>query len=608
MSVTDREWQYKLFQNFVKGVDHTLAPGQLPAGYLEKAENVRFSGQRVIADTGYVTFADALPSELGTPQKLYEWIQNDGTTEVLMVSTISVFKLVVVVSGTEDWQMVKGPVNTTIKAGNPASENDATVEVTSIAGLSSGDPIGIILDDGTQHKTTINGAPAGSTVTLTTAISGDAAAGNAVVEGPTLAGNTSIPVSIVTWPADNWLIFTNGVDVLYKYDGTDCVAVPGLAGSGADPTVDTCRWIVVKRNQLFLFNVIESATNYPTRIRYSDVADGSEWEDATAGVLAGFEDIYEDLGFGQRIEGIGDALVLYFTNGIALYQYVGLKDGLWRYTVVNRNFGLIAPGALVALQGNHVLVSEDDIFVFSGGRGLLPLGRTSAGDKTAIKNVFLGVDGDLNPDKKERIFAQLVKDLSEIWFIYPSGDADFPDKMWRYNLKTGGWCSRIFSSNLFLSSLPSKSLASLTWNTISGTWIGANYSWGSTRTRLGAPKVLLCGQDVRQVYSYDFLAATDDGDAFNWTIGLGDVVLPDLSKIRLDFVDILASGDSIVLDYSIDRGLTWTTIATISPGTEVKFTRAHKQVIGQQVRLRLTGTSQSVLESVGMRFRGETLN
>ena len=68
--------------------------------------------------------------------------------------------------------------NTTLSAAGAAS--DTTITVTSISGISDADAIGIILDDGTIQWTTVNGAPSGSTVTLTTALTGAASSGNRV--------------------------------------------------------------------------------------------------------------------------------------------------------------------------------------------------------------------------------------------------------------------------------------------------------------------------------------------------------------------------------------------------------------------------------------------
>lgn len=53
-----------------------------------------------------------------------------------------------------------------------------TITVDSITNATSGDRIGIILDDGTRHWTTINGAPAGFTITLTAVLPSAASSGN----------------------------------------------------------------------------------------------------------------------------------------------------------------------------------------------------------------------------------------------------------------------------------------------------------------------------------------------------------------------------------------------------------------------------------------------
>lgn len=55
-----------------------------------------------------------------------------------------------------------------------------SISVASIAGIASGGTIGITLNTGVLFWTTVNGAPSGTTVTLTSAITGAAASGNAV--------------------------------------------------------------------------------------------------------------------------------------------------------------------------------------------------------------------------------------------------------------------------------------------------------------------------------------------------------------------------------------------------------------------------------------------
>lgn len=59
-------------------------------------------------------------------------------------------------------------VETDVKVAGVAT--DLTIDVDSITGMSDGDYIGIELDSGSLHWTTINGAPAGDTVTITDAL------------------------------------------------------------------------------------------------------------------------------------------------------------------------------------------------------------------------------------------------------------------------------------------------------------------------------------------------------------------------------------------------------------------------------------------------------
>lgn len=61
-----------------------------------------------------------------------------------------------------------------------AIATDTTIEVTSITGISASDSIGVELSDGTMQWNVVNGAPTGTTITLTTALSGAVSSGATV--------------------------------------------------------------------------------------------------------------------------------------------------------------------------------------------------------------------------------------------------------------------------------------------------------------------------------------------------------------------------------------------------------------------------------------------
>lgn len=70
------------------------------------------------------------------------------------------------------------PAYTTLTVAKAAGQTAMTVS--SITGFSNGDNIGVATSSGLIHWTTINGAPSGSTITLTSALPNSAAAGAAV--------------------------------------------------------------------------------------------------------------------------------------------------------------------------------------------------------------------------------------------------------------------------------------------------------------------------------------------------------------------------------------------------------------------------------------------
>jgi hypothetical protein len=61
-----------------------------------------------------------------------------------------------------------------------AVDGAGSIVVDSASGISSGDFIGVVVDDGTVHWTTVNGAPAGATITLTDALDDSAGIDNKV--------------------------------------------------------------------------------------------------------------------------------------------------------------------------------------------------------------------------------------------------------------------------------------------------------------------------------------------------------------------------------------------------------------------------------------------
>lgn len=84
---------------------------------------------------------------------------------------------------------------TTLSASS--SSGSSTISVASASSIASGDNIGIVLTSGVLQWTTVNGAPVGTTVTLTAVLSGNATSGTQVYNYATSL-QARRPLSIVT--------------------------------------------------------------------------------------------------------------------------------------------------------------------------------------------------------------------------------------------------------------------------------------------------------------------------------------------------------------------------------------------------------------------------
>jgi len=109
-----------------------------------------------------------------------------------------------------------------------ASSGASTITVDSVTGIATTYKIGVELDDGTMHWTTVNGAPAGQVVTLTAALTDDAAIGNRVICYQT---NLVRPLKILSARSYN---FDSAIDTpVEEMDRLEYQNMPNKSAQGA---------------------------------------------------------------------------------------------------------------------------------------------------------------------------------------------------------------------------------------------------------------------------------------------------------------------------------------------------------------------------------------
>lgn len=573
----EKTWEYKHIDAFTKGLNLSVRGDKIEDGELLQANNVVFEEDRIRIDTGYIPFFEAIR---GAPRAVYQLFKRSGTSELLLVTNSTLYK-----AQLDQWQYVKGTAGTTTTAQLNASGTNLTV--TSITGFSNGDFIGVTLDNGLQHKTTINGAPSGTTIVMAdpVPIGRTVLNGASVIKAVILNGSFDLAISLVTLPFNDWFVFTNGVDNPKRYNGTDCVDVPNLPSAGNVQ----CRVVALFQNYLLLINTIEGGTALPQRIRWCDTADPTNWTTGNAG----FKDMYNSEDFLVAAALLGPYMILYKERGIIRMEYVGSSEKLFHFEPTVSGEGTFSQDGVIDLGDYHVVVGNANIYNYSGAYTLEPVG-----DK--IWSRMFGVRGELNPEFKHRSFGFYVEELDEIWIFFPAGTSQFPNKMVRWRQEFDAWSDRNFNRDMVGYGFYLATTAR-PWSGLVGNWLQQVWKWNAVSVLANSPITLLCNS-TNQVYSYDYVEPLDNGLPINYSFETKDFTNPQFF-LRTDEIRFRAKGSNILVEYSFDKGQSWKTLGTANKGSGASYeeTQLNFQALTKRVRFRLSGTSG------GMAFEWFTL-
>lgn len=557
-------WEYKLIDVFSGGINTLARSDNLEDAELIEAKNIFLKQKLVQIDTGYATFGALVRGE---PRAAFQFFKTDSSSELLLITNSTFY-----VWNSSEWQYVSSGTDTTASVGESAGST--AIDVVSEVGFSASDYIGIILDNGTQHQTTVTSTSSG-VINIADAIptGRSVAIGAAVVKAVALTGTLDILTSITVYTPNNWLIFTNGVDKPKRYDGTTCEDIPGLPASGNT----VCKAVGVYNNHVLLLSTTEGGVASPQRVRWSDTADPTNWSTGNAG----YNDLVDSEDFVVTGAGLGPYFIIYKERSITRMEYVGSADKLFNFTSVITGEGAISGDSLIDLGDYHVFVGNANIYEYRGGFSYKPLG-----DK--IYHKIFGTSGDLNPSARSRLFSFYVEELDEVWIVYPKGSATIPDTLLRYRQSDQTWWIRELTNPILGYGFYQRT-AGKTWTDLTGTWTEQTWTWNSNLLLANSPTTLLCGNSPKQVYEYDYSAVDDNGSAIAYQLETKDFRHPHY-KVRLNIVEMLIKGSGILLTYSTDEGVTWNSVGTIIDSVTLTRQRIWKQVVAEQIRFRITGS------------------
>ena len=135
----------------------------------------------------------------------------------------------------------------------------------------------------------------------------------------------------------------------------------------------------------------------------------------------------------RAIKRFGPHVVIYKLRSIHLGIYAG-QPSIWNFDrEVSSQVGALSAEAIVDVgtpeEPRHIFMGFDDFYEFNGGRPV-PLGQGWL--KETVFN-------ELNKTYMERALALLDRVNSLVYFFYPSGASNNPDKCVVYNYKTKRW-------------------------------------------------------------------------------------------------------------------------------------------------------------------------
>lgn len=146
------------------------------------------------------------------------------TTEAILFPQLSQVRYVIGTASTD--HATESYVETALTTA--AAVGASTVVLDSVTGVATTYQIGVQLDDGTLHWTTVNGAPSGFTVTLTNVLTDSAALGNRVLVYQT---NMVRPLRIISARSYN---FASGIETpIDEMDRVEYQELPNKSASGA---------------------------------------------------------------------------------------------------------------------------------------------------------------------------------------------------------------------------------------------------------------------------------------------------------------------------------------------------------------------------------------
>jgi len=234
----------------------------------------------------------------------------------------------------------------------------------------------------------------------------------------------------------------------------------------------SCRVMRSHKQFLFAMDLVVEGVDFVDGIRWSSPADiggvPASWDHLDVTNVAGLVGLGGD--GGRIIDGLSmrDAFIVYRSNGITIFDYVG-GQFVWRIRHLSTTQGLISQDAIVEVRGSHYFISNGDIFKNDGNT------ITSILHNRLRRRFVNGYD----IEKRHQSFVIHNKLLAEIWFCITELSFEHPNIAYIYNYEDDSWSLRDLPELGPYADYGPQIVEPIIWDTTPGTWDNQRETWSA---------------------------------------------------------------------------------------------------------------------------------
>lgn len=268
----------------------------------------------------------------------------------------------------------------------------------------------------------------------------------------------------------NRIIGTNFNNPMQSYILGSSTVFADLAASAP-----ICKFVTVVRDFVVTAFTKESSVNYPTRVRWSDINDETNWTSSATSQAD-----YQDIPDGGHIVGIrgGEFGLVFLEKAVYRMTYIG-SPLFFQFDNISRGKGCIAAGSIAQVQGITFFLSDDG-FYMCDGQNVTQIGAEKV-DRWFFTNADEGsfdtMSAAIDPIRKLVIWNFKTTFAQRQLLIY-----NFKTQKWTYGDANSDYISDASTAALSLEDLDSvsASIDALTVSLDSILYIGGKFFLGGT--------------------------------------------------------------------------------------------------------------------------------